>query len=102
MLVAELSPNPAKSSQQVVASGASTVGGYAFVESTGKATARFVLRDGTSGSSKLLLPITLKASESTRDVFAYSSEGSKAIPLVNGAIYLEMIEGEIEGMVMWQ
>jgi len=72
------------------------------VEATGSARAKIVLRDGTSGAGKELFPITLKPGESTRDVFAYASEGSRGVPLINAAIYLEVLEGEVEGMVIWQ
>jgi hypothetical protein len=101
VVVTELSPNPTKASVQVVASGASNLCGYAFAEKTGKATAKLIIRDGTSGG-KEMFPITLNPSESTREVWAFQSEGPRGIPVTSGAIYIEVVSGEIEGIVIWE
>jgi hypothetical protein len=101
VVVTDLSPNTAKASQQIIPSGASQLGGYAFTEATGKAGAKIVLYDGSSGQKKELFPITLKANESTREVFLYNNEGPKGLPLTNAGLYLEVVEGEVEGMVIW-
>lgn len=102
VVVTDLNPNPAKASQQIIPSGVAQLGGYAFTETTGKNAAKIVLYDGlAAGPKKELYSITLKANESTREVFLYNSEGPKGVPLVNAGLYLEVVEGEVEGMVIW-
>lgn len=94
--VADLNPSPATTSQVVVAQQVRILYGWALAESTGSATAKVRLRDGSSASGKLLAPITLAAGESVRDFFPVES-----VNVTNGAIYLEVVSGSVEGAVYW-
>jgi hypothetical protein len=101
MIVTDLSPNPAKASQQITTT-AANLGGFAFREVTGKASAVVIIRDGTSSAGKEIEPISLNPSESTRELYWFGSEGPRGIPITTGGIYLEVVSGEIEGMVIWE
>lgn len=67
--------------------------GWNITESTGSAEAKIRLWDGTKKETNYLATITLYKNESVRDSFI------KAIPIKNNAIFLELINGSVEGMV---
>jgi hypothetical protein len=81
---------PTKTGWTVIANGASWLTGYAFEEVTGKARARIALYDGTSE----LVPISLNPGESTRE-FA-----GRRLPVSTGVLKVEVLEGEVEGLVL--
>lgn len=78
----------------VLVAGIRSLCGWAACESTGKAAAKFILRDGKDSTGIMLLPVTLSAEQSTREFL-----GQEAIPVTSGSLYLEMIAGSIEGQV---
>lgn len=67
--------------------------GYAVRESSATATARLTIRDGSSASGRIIVPLTLQINESVRDWF--SEEG---IAFEQG-IFFELVAGTIEGSV---
>lgn len=87
---------PTTTSGVVVSTNIRTLLGWSVAESTGLATAKFRLRDGTGVSGKLIAPLTLAANESARDWFA-----EQALVINSGALFLEMVSGSIEGTVYW-
>jgi hypothetical protein len=91
---------PTNTSATVVTGVTTALLGYAVKETTGSARAVVNIRDGSSG--KKLLLITLNEGESTREIVAYSESplNVQGIPVTSGEIYLEVIEGHVEGMVI--
>lgn len=69
--------------------------GWAFEETTGAATAQFELVDGSSNSGDRIVPITLLANESTRDVF-----GQPGIRVRRG-VWLHMISGSVRATIFY-
>lgn len=67
--------------------------GWNITESTGTSTAKVRLWDGISKETNYLFTITLYKNESTRDF------PPKPIIIKNGAIYLEIINGKVEGAI---
>lgn len=70
--------------------------GWAFEETTGAATAQLELIDGDSNNGDRIVPITLLANESTRDVF-----GQPGIWCDRG-VYCRVLSGSIRGTVYYQ
>lgn len=69
--------------------------GWAVAERSG-AAASFRLRDGSQATSPVLYPlVTLVANESSREHF------EAGIEVNNGAIYLQVVSGSIEGNIFW-
>jgi len=66
---------------------------HATRETSGGASAVYRLWDGSSASGTLLLPVSLDASESTRDDFR-----AHHLPFRTG-LYFELVSGTIEGCV---
>lgn len=101
-IAAPLNPNPATSNQQLVCAigGVPRVPtalyGFNFAESTGSASAKIRLHDGTGISGNELAIVTLGANESVRDWFA-----DESVAIVKGGIYVEVVAGSIEGVVYW-
>jgi hypothetical protein len=98
-----LSPNPSGSSQCLVTKvdGVAVVPtalfGWSTKESTGSAYAHFRLHDGANVSSPALTAvISLSPGESARDWF-----GDQSLEVFNGAIYVEIVDGNIELDVYW-
>lgn len=94
MQLIDFSPQPAKESQQLATASVHTLLGWQITESTGLASAKVILRDGTSNAGPELIVITLTKSESTRD---FPPTG---IPVSSGSIYAEKVEGEYEGGIL--
>jgi hypothetical protein len=70
--------------------------GWNITESSGAATAKVRLWDGTNNSGNYLATITLGANESNREWFPDQSPQIR-----NNALFLEIVSGEIEGSVWW-
>lgn len=71
-----------------------TIFGWALAESTGSASAKVRLRDGTTAGGLLIATITLAQGESARDFFPVETP-----ELRGNAIYLEVVSGSVEGAV---
>ena len=67
---------------------------HATRETTGTGSAVYRLYDGSNTGGKVVLPVSLTASESTRDFF-----GRCVIPFHQGLFY-ELVSGTIEGDVV--
>ena len=70
--------------------------GWIVAESTGTASAKIRLWDGTSNSGNYCGTVTLGENESNREWF-----GSNGPQLKNNAIYLEIVSGHVEGLVFF-
>lgn len=68
--------------------------GWIVAESTGTAPAKIRLWDGTSNSGNYMGTVTLAENESNREWF-----GSNGPQIKNGAIYLEIVSGKVEGVI---
>ena len=69
------------------------VHGFAVAESTGAATAAFVLRNGTSDAGEATVPVNLVASESAREYW-----GESGISFTEGLHYT-LVSGSVVGTV---
>ena len=69
---------------------------HTITETTGAATAKYTLYDGTGVSGTLLVPVTLAANESSRDYF-----GKHGIPFLTG-VYIEVVSGSVQGALVVQ
>lgn len=67
--------------------------GWAVEESTGSATAKLELMDGTSNNGQRIVPITLLANESTRDVWG------KPGVLIQTGVWLHLVAGSVRGTI---
>jgi hypothetical protein len=67
--------------------------GWAFEETTGSAPAKCDLYDGTTTGGQTIVPITLLANESTRDIW-----GKPGIVVGNG-IFLNVLSGSVRATV---
>ena len=70
--------------------------GWIISESTGTAGAKFRLWDGTSNAGNYLGTVTLGENESNREFFPVETPAIR-----NNAIYLEIVSGKLEGLVMF-
>lgn len=72
--------------------------GWIVAESTGSATAKIRLWDGTGGegTGNYIGTVTLGQNESNREFFPINSP-----QLRNNAIYLEIVSGKVEGVVFY-
>ena len=66
---------------------------HASRETTGTTAAVYQLWDGASNQGTLIVPVSLSASESTRDFFP-----SHLVPFKTG-LYFELVSGTIEGAI---
>lgn len=82
---------PATSGQLVNTGGCLVM--HATHETTGSAAAHYQLLDGTDSSGSLLVPVSLSADQSTRDMFP-----SHIIQFEVGLWY-ELVDGAVEGAV---
>ena len=67
---------------------------FAWQETSGVSSAAFQLIDGSTAAGRLLCPVSLNPSESTRDWI-----GPHALPYETG-LYLNVISGTIEGSLI--
>lgn len=81
-------------SGQVVA-GRAIYRGFSISETSGNATARVRIYDGTSATGTILEELSLTANQSAREYYA-------DVRLVAGTgIYLQLVSGTISGSVRW-
>lgn len=66
-------------------------------EVSGINPAKVVFYDGEDTTGEIVLPITLLANESTRDIYATSH--SPGLELYTGAIYYDLVLGQIQGSI---
>lgn len=66
---------------------------HATEESSGSASAHYRLWDGADTTGSLLVPVSLSADQSTRDMFP-----SHIVPFKTG-LYYELVDGAVEGSV---
>lgn len=76
-----------------IAGGLTLLSGWAFWEPTGLAAATLRLFDGTNDDGTLIVPISLDAGQSTRDMIPEPFLAAYA------GLYLEVVSGTVEGAV---
>ncbi len=69
------------------------IGYFAVKESTGAATAEFILWDGTSAAGYEILPITLAINESTSDRVGWHYQRFET------GLYYQLVSGAVDGSV---
>jgi hypothetical protein len=80
---------------QLIYTGPVTLRGFSCDETTGAATAKFVIRDGVDATGAARVFVTLGANESDRDWF-----GEGGIRMDNG-IYIDRTQGTTELVVQY-
>lgn len=100
--VTPLSPTPATTNQLLVETTDSVAEvpqallGWSLAESTGSAAAKVRIYDGTGTSGRLMAVIALVSGASSH---VYMAQGG--LELFNGALYLQVVSGSVEGSVYW-
>ncbi|SRR6266568_1651097 len=89
--------SPVSASRQILAGDVVAIGGWIVAETTGTAAAAFRLHDGNSAAGEAFGRINLAANESTRD-FVFG----RGIECLTGRVFLEVISGSFEGVLIWR
>lgn len=87
---------PVVASRVVVNSDVHAVLGWAFAETTGTGGAAVRLHDGNNATSEVFARVNLAANESVRDWYI-----PKGIRCSTGRLFLEVVNGSVEGVVYW-
>lgn len=84
-------------SRQVLGGDVEAIGGWIVAETTGTASAAFRLHDGNSATTEQVGRVNLIANESVRDFFP-----GKGIEIFTGRIFVEVLSGSFEGVILWR
>lgn len=85
---------PAGTASGVIANGGGRLLWHSFKETTGAASASYTFYDGNAPGKRIVLPVSLVASESTRDYM-----GRHGIPFEQG-LYFSIDAGTVEGNIV--